>query len=360
MLRNTNVGGPSTWNDVLWVSSYTGGDVKGSNVIVLGKNSDFIGFARQNFDAVNWGTLRTIWHSGNITPVPTSRTLTGGSGINTIGNLTANRTISVDSTVIRTTGNQSMSGTKTFTGQINRQGLTTATVAEDVRIARGGGAVDAVGRGPNLTLSAGGSNSSMILQNGGTTGQFQAWTFNGFWVKMINILHNSTIALRGPVDVHGVLLPNVDNARLLGQSGRRWSQVWAANGTIQTSDEREKTEITDVDLGLDFVQKLRPVTYKWKVGENIVERTFGKDEEGNDTESETITPRAGKRKHYGLIAQEVKEVLGDKDFGGYIHDTETDHMGLRYDQFIPILIKAVQEQQEMIDKLKEEIEELKK
>jgi hypothetical protein len=129
---------------------------------------------------------------------------------------------------------------------------------------------------------------------------------------------------------------------------------------VSTSDEREKTEIENTDLGLDFVKNLRPVSYKWKVGENIVERTFEKDKNGNDNEIQTITPRTGKRKHYGLIAQEVKEVLGDNDFGGYIHDTETDHMGLRYDQFIPILIKAVQEQQEIIEDLQNQINELKK
>lgn len=50
--------------------------------------------------------------------VPTSRTLTGGDGIGTIGNLSANRTIAVDNTVIRTTGNQSMTGTKEFIDEL--------------------------------------------------------------------------------------------------------------------------------------------------------------------------------------------------------------------------------------------------
>lgn len=68
----------------------------------------------------------------------------------------------------------------------------------------------------------------------------------------------------------------------------------------------------------------------------------------------------GVRKHYGLIAQEVKEQLDGKDFGGYIHDTETDSIGLRYDQFIPILIKSVQEQQGIIEDLQNQINELKK
>ena len=61
-----------------------------------------------------------------------------------------------------------------------------------------------------------------------------------------------------------------------------------------------------------------------------------------------ITPVEGTRTHYGLIAQEVKDVLDDVDFGGYVYDEETDTMALRYDQFISPLIKAVQEQQSII------------
>ena len=145
--------------------------------------------------------------------------------------------------------------------------------------------------------------------------------------------------------------PGADNAYSLGVSGTRWSAVWAANGTIQTSDEREKKDIVDSDLGLDFVNQLRPVSFKWKVGQNLVTSEVVKDEEGNPildeegnekTES-VIIPREGKRTHYGLIAQEVEELLDGKDFGGFIHDEETDTKGLRYDQFVPLLIKSIQE-----------------
>jgi len=98
---------------------------------------------------------------------------------------------------------------------------------------------------------------------------------------------------------------------------------------------------------------LNPVSYKWKVGKNIVtvdgERI---DENGAKHSNDIITPIAGVRTHYGLIAQEVKEVLGDIDFGGYVYDENTDTMALRYDQFISPLIKAIQEQQAQIEELK--------
>jgi len=68
MLNKDNLGSPSSgyWHDALWLSGYSGGDVKGSNVLLMNKHEDWIGFARQNFDATTWGTVRTIFHSGNL------------------------------------------------------------------------------------------------------------------------------------------------------------------------------------------------------------------------------------------------------------------------------------------------------
>lgn len=152
---------------------------------------------------------------------------------------------------------------------------------------------------------------------------------------------------------NGAIQPGTDNTYSLGASGIRWSSVWAANGTIQTSDEREKKDIVDSDLGLDFVSKLRPVSFKWKVGKNeVTSELDGLDEEGNPKTKIVVTPIEGKRTHYGLIAQEVEALLDGKDFGGFIHDAETDIKGLRYDQFIPVLINAIKELRAEIEILK--------
>jgi hypothetical protein len=149
--------------------------------------------------------------------------------------------------------------------------------------------------------------------------------------------------------------PTADNARSIGLGSNRYTAIYAVNGTIQTSDEREKTDIVNSDLGLDFISKLRPVSFKWKIGQNIQTTETIIDEEGKEKIESIITPRAGIRTHYGLIAQEVEELLNGKDFGGFIHDKESDLKGLRYDQFVPILIKAIQEQQAQIEELKAKI-----
>jgi hypothetical protein len=112
--------------------------------------------------------------------------------------------------------------------------------------------------------------------------------------------------------------------------------VYAAS-LITPSDLNLKTNIESSDLGLNFINSLNPVKYKYIVGDTVT--TF--DPEGNQIE----TPVAGKRVHYGLIAQEVKAAVdgsGVEDFGGWILK-EDDSQALRYEQFIAPLIKAVQE-----------------
>ena len=110
----------------------------------------------------------------------------------------------------------------------------------------------------------------------------------------------------------------------LGKSNARWNDVFATNSTIQTSDQKEKENITDTDLGLDFINKLSPKSFKFK----------------NKT-----------RTHYGLIAQDIETVITDlgkttTQFAPLIKETiedGTEKYGLRYTELIAPLIKAIQE-----------------
>ena len=158
---------------------------------------------------------------------------------------------------------------------------------------------------------------------------------------------------RANVDSSGNFWPNADNAYTCGKSGNRWSAIWAANGTIQTSDLNAKTEITPSALGLDFINALKPVSYKFKVGGNLVEPNEV------DPTNPTITPVAGKRLHFGLIAQDVKDATpAGIDFGGWIQVDIADpnsEQGLRYDEFIAPLIKAIQELKADLDTAKARI-----
>jgi hypothetical protein len=155
--------------------------------------------------------------------------------------------------------------------------------------------------------------------------------------------------------------PGTHQADDLGSAALEWQDCYLTNSPTVSSDKRMKEQIKNSDLGLDFINELNPVSYKFK--DKIVKEQLGMvtDEDGNVLEDERFNDRTitHKRIHYGIIAQEVEEVLDGKDFGGLIYDKEADKYSLRYEEFIAPMIKAIQEQQKMIEELKQEIEELK-
>jgi len=156
--------------------------------------------------------------------------------------------------------------------------------------------------------------------------------------------------------------PNADNTYDLGQSvtpggasaNRRWRRVYANNTTISTSDVRLKTDVIDSPLGLDFIESLRPVSYKWITGK----QTVYKDESGEPVQIGTspegkpifqMVEWPGLRDHYGFIAQEVKQAVdasGVEDFAGWVQDDLSNPdstQSLSYEQFIAPMAKAIQE-----------------
>lgn len=167
----------------------------------------------------------------------------------------------------------------------------------------------------------------------------------------------------------GSLCPLADNAYTCGANGNRWSAVWSANGTIQTSDQNMKEAIENSDLGLDFINRLTPKKYRWKPTTYVENKEVWDEEKEENViveETKTITPV---RKHYGLIAQDVKEVLDElkintQDFGGYVDTTVAEPnkpqtYGLNYVEFIAPLIKAVQELSVLNNNLTTELNALK-
>jgi len=151
----------------------------------------------------------------------------------------------------------------------------------------------------------------------------------------------------------------------MGTSGKKWSVIYAGTGTINTSDERLKTQIKPSDLGLEFINKLNPISYKWINGGNKIV----KDANGEDLKDEqgyVITePTPGKRIHYGLLAQQLKSVLnevGNEDFAGWVLSNVDDpdsEQAIRYSELIAPLIKAVQELSTEVKTLKSELAAIK-
>ncbi len=192
------------------------------------------------------------------------------------------------------------------------------------------------------------ANGCYALQNN-TTGYGN--TANGYFALYDLTSYNHCTGLGYNAQVTG------SNQVQLGDSS---VTVYAQKALVTRSDERDKIDIEDSPLGLNFILQLRPRKYRM----NSREAYFEKGQERDFTATNDGS-KAGKRPHYGLIAQEVKEVMNELgvDFAGYLDskvDGGEDVLSLGYTEFIAPMIKAIQEQQQMIKELQKQIEELKK
>lgn len=105
----------------------------------------------------------------------------------------------------------------------------------------------------------------------------------------------------------------------LGTASHPWQEIYATD-LVSTSDERLKKDIEPLEYGLDAVMKLNPVCYNWK---------------NRDTSNKTL----------GLLAQDVENVISEVVNTA---DDEIGSRGIRYSNLIPVLIKAIQDQQVVI------------
>ncbi len=140
----------------------------------------------------------------------------------------------------------------------------------------------------------------------------------------------------------------------LGHVNNRWKDIYAVNGVIQTSDATLKRKIKPLKYGLKEIMKLNPVTYKWK--DSMV---------GN-----TIKAPYQQELKIGLLAQDLLKVIPesvsthhwkvlDEKNNTYVYQ-ENDKLGVNYSEIIPVLIKAIQEQQQEIETLKKVIKKIEK
>jgi hypothetical protein len=126
------------------------------------------------------------------------------------------------------------------------------------------------------------------------------------------------------------LYPSVDDALYLGSIFERWKGIWLTSVPIVTSDRRLKEQVTALGYGLSEILRLRPVSYVLK--------------DSND-----------RRTHLGLIAQEVEPLIPEAVRPGAGPE---EPWAMTYASLTPVLIKAIQDQQTIIESLRERIESL--
>ena len=174
------------------------------------------------------------------------------------------------------------------------------------------------------TLTAVSSNISTLNTNILTTSTFNVST-------MISNASN-TITVRGSV------FPSADITYGLGSGSFRFTTVYASGGVITTSDSSEKDLIL-LPYGLNEVMQVKTIMYKWK--------------------SQALLPDTDLTKHfqyYGICADQLSAIFPELVY----NEDPNVPMQLNYSELIPVVIKAIQEQNDSIQQLHTQTQKINK
>lgn len=108
--------------------------------------------------------------------------------------------------------------------------------------------------------------------------------------------------------------------------------VWGAGAYVNGSDERLKEDIKPLESAINVVDKIKPVTYKYK-------ESYSKDQSVQT----------------GFIAQELLEVLDGQIYKDGIVKNDGEYMNVAYQNIIALLVKSTQELKAEIETLKSQI-----
>jgi hypothetical protein len=133
------------------------------------------------------------------------------------------------------------------------------------------------------------------------------------------------------------------------------TNIYAAVTSISSSDERDKTDFSELDLGLDFVKSLEPVTYYWD------KRSKYGDKYAEDYDLNAQTPDGTHKEDWMDIGFKAQAVRDLEEAAGYKQSDKKNltvtltpdgkQYGLKYERFVPILVKAIQDQDAIITAL---------
>ena len=132
-------------------------------------------------------------------------------------------------------------------------------------------------------------------------------------------------------------------------------QIGKSTTTVYTyasatrSDARDKADIKPEPLGLNFIEKLKPVQYKWNYREDYKVQ----DADGNIIQLPNDGSKKRNRFHNGFLAQDIQQTVQElnTDWAGLKHGVVsggTDVYNLDYNELIAPMVKAIQELQERI------------
>ena len=222
-----------------------------------------------------------------------------------------------------------------------------------------------LGKGMTSNSYGGGYGNTAIGHNaigGGYSGNFSSTdTFRGDYNTAIGwgslyLLRSHTSDKNTAVGVQaGDIITTGSNNTCIGASADASSatvsnEITLGDNNVSTlrcnvqtisslSDARDKTDIVDIPTGLDFLNDLRPVKFKWQT----------RDGNGKDGSISA-----------GFLAQDLQKIQKDSsaEFLNLVMDNNPDRLEAREGQLIPVLVKAIQELSTKNDALEARIKTL--
>ncbi len=232
-----------------------------------------------------------------------------------------------------------------------------------------------MGRSSGFTNTHGSNNSFTGYQSGysNITGNYN--TANGTNALSTNSTGNNNVAI-GNGALHNnltgsnntaignnarTLWNNAFNSTAIGNGALAFgsNQIRIGNSSVVSiggyepwshlSDGRFKTNIKEDISGIEFIEKLRPVSYE--IDQSKLQAFLGEENSTTPTNKKAI----------GFIAQEVEQVVNENNYaftGVESPQNEQDHYSIRYSEFVVPLVKAIQEQQQFMETNEQLIESL--
>jgi hypothetical protein len=141
------------------------------------------------------------------------------------------------------------------------------------------------------------------------------------------------------------------NEAVLGRYAVTYAGIYTAWTNV--SDERDKTDINTLNdnLGINFVRKLRPISYKFDHRKAYVNKCGFEWGQKDGTLKED-------KENYGFIAQEVNQAtmdLGVKFDGVQLNTTMDEKWEIRNEDFLASIVKSIQDINKEIDKIEEKL-----
>jgi len=174
-------------------------------------------------------------------------------------------------------------------------------------------------KGEDFAIGNASTSKSIIFFTGGDAPSNEKFRINSGGVVLNSAMTFSSSGVSSDI------LPSASATYNLGSGSKRWNNIYSSN-LLNVSDARLKKNIANTSYGLSAILKMHPVQYNWR--------------EGDDRDTKI-----------GFLAQELRQVIPEVVVG----DEKKETLAVNYTELIPVLVRAIQQQQEQIEVLKKKI-----